>query len=357
MKSFLLKTKNDFLGIGDEYPIRINCNVGINDVARYEYEIGKIDTIFQSEKTTPDLMMDLSTVHVQKPLYKYLIDNYNAAVGTVPVYQVFDKSKGISKKQFLDYLRLLAKTGISFFTLHLTADLDFFESAKKTRGIPITSRGGSIILSDSLINHRKNNIIIACLNEIVEIVLEHDVAISLGATFRPAGIKDACDLVHIMETKRQLEYCKYLQSKGVKVIIENIGHIDLDKSKQHFELLREFEAPIMPLGPLATDNAIGFDHIASAIGASFSSYFGCTHIINSITPSEHTSSNFSIDDVILGIRTAKITAHSINLLKFEKYRQIDNDIYAERVGSKSCLLNEQNCSRCSIYCPLKFNTN
>lgn len=357
MKSFLLKTKDGFLGIGNEYPIRTNCNIGINEISFYEYEIDKINTIFHNKETYPDIMMDLSTIYTQKPLYKYLIENFNIAVGIVPVYQIFDSKKGISKKKFLDYLELLAKTGISFFTLHFTADIEFLELAKKTRGIPMTSRGGSIVLSDSLINKRKENIIITCLDEIIEILLKYDVAISLGTTFRPAGIKDSCDCIHIMETKKQLEYCKYLQSKGVKVIIENIGHIDLDNLKQHFELLREFQAPIMPLGPLVTDNAIGFDHIASAIGASFSSYFGCTHIINSITPNEHISSNFSIEDIILGIRTAKIVAHSINLLKFEETKQIDYKIYDERTHLKSCLLHEKDCSRCSVYCPLKFNTN
>ena len=355
MKSFLLKTKSAFLGIGEKYPIRTNCNIGINEISCYEYEIDKINTIFQSKETTPDLMMDLSTISMKNPLYKYLIDNFEIAVGTVPVYQIFDERKGILKKKFLDYLELLAESGMSFFTLHFTADIDIYELAKKTRGIPITSRGGSIVLSDTLINKERENIIAGCIDEIVDIALKHDVAISLGTTFRPAGIKDSCDIVHITETKRQLEYCKYLQSKGVKVIVENIGHIDLDNLKKHSELLHKFGAPIMPLGPLATDNAIGYDHIASAIGSSFSSYLGNSHIINCITPTEHTSSNFSIEDIIVGIRTAKIVAHSINLLKFEEYKQIDYNIYDERVRSKSCLLNEKDCSRCSIYCPLKFN--
>jgi len=355
MKSFLLKTKNGSLGVGDKYPIRINCNIGINEVSCYEYEIDKINTIFSNKETHPDLMMDLSTITTEKPIYKYLIDNFEVVVGTVPVYQVFNKEKGVLKKKFLDYLEFLAEVGVSFFTLHFTADMDIYELAKKTRGIPVTSRGGSIVLSDTLINQGKENIIAACIDEIIDIALNNDVAISLGTTFRPAGIKDSCDIVHIMETKRQLEYCKHLQSKGVKVIVENIGHVDIDSLKKHSELLREFGAPIMPLGPLITDNAIGYDHIASAIGASFSSYFGSTHIINCITPTEHMSSYFSIEDIIVGIRTAKVVAHSINLLKFEEYKQIDYNIYDERVRIESCLLNEQDCSRCSIYCPLKIN--
>jgi phosphomethylpyrimidine synthase len=113
----------------------------------------------------------------------------------------------------------------------------------------------------------------------------------------------------------------------------------------------------MPLGPLVTDNAIGYDHIASALGASFSSYFGCTNIINCITPNEHSSSDLGTEDIIAGIRAAKIAAHSVNLLKFDEYKQIDNNIYERRAGSMSCLMNGNSCSRCSPHCPLKFTGN
>ena len=33
-------------------------------------------------------------------------------------------------------------------------------------------------------------------------------------------------------------------------MIENVGHISLDKLTKHAELLKESNAPIMPLGPL-----------------------------------------------------------------------------------------------------------
>jgi phosphomethylpyrimidine synthase len=351
MNSFLLKTKSRLLGIGKEYPIRVNCNVGTNKANDYKKEIKKINTIFLNKETTPDIMMDLSIIKNKTSLSMYIIDNFNVAVGSVPAYTIFDGESGISKNKLFDFIIEQAEYGVAFFTLHFTANLSFYDIAVKNRGIPITSRGGSIILSDSIINKRADNILIENIDEIISLALKYNFAISLGTTFRPAGIKDACDEIHISETKEQLKICKYLQSKGVNVVVENIGHIDLLQLQNHAKLLKEFDAPIMPLGPLPTDNAVGYDDIASAIGASFAAYFDCCHIINSITPNEHLTPNFKIQDVMHGIRAAKIAAHCINVLKFNGYREIDNKIYESRAKAKLCL---ENCNRCGDFCPLKF---
>lgn len=353
LHSFKLKTKKGFIGIGKDYPIRVNCNVGTNRTNSFNSEIEKVNTIFQNKETTPDTMMDLSIVQNKTLLSKYIIDNFEVAVGTIPYYTIFDREKGISKNQLLEYIIEQAENGIAFFTLHFTANLLLYDIAKKNRHIPITSRGGSIILSDSIVNKKTDNVLIENIDEIIEIALKYHIAISLGATFRPAGIIDACDEVHILETEEQLKICQYLQERNVNVIIENIGHIDLMQLQNHFKLLQKFNAPIMPLGPLPTDNAIGYDDIASAIGASFAAYFNCCHIINSITPNEHLTSNFTIEDVIRGIKAAKVAAHCINILKFNEYREIDNEIYESRANTKLCL---KNCSRCDDFCPLKLNT-
>jgi len=351
MKSFKIKTKAGFLGVGNDYPIRVNCNVGTNTTNAFVDEIKKINAIFQSKETTPDMMMDLSITQNNDKVSKYIIDNYNIAVGTIPYYTVYNKINGISKSQLLESIIDLAEIGISFLTLHFTANLPLYELALKNREIPTTSRGGSLILSDCLINKRDENILLESIDDIIAIALKYSIAISLGTTFRPAGINDACDTVHILETEEQLELCKYLQSKGVNVIVENIGHIDLLQLKRHAELLKKFEAPIMPLGPLPTDNAIGNDDIASAIGASFAAYYGCCHIINSVTPNEHSTSSFTTQDIIKGIEAAKIAAHCVNILKFRECREVDENIYKARANTKSCL---ENCNRCDEFCPLKL---
>lgn len=151
------------------------------------------------------------------------------------------------------------------------------------------------------------------IDEIAEIVLQSGVAISLGSTFRPANIFDACGEVHIKETQAQLEVSRYLHQNGVKVMVENVGHIGLDKLEEHSSLLRRFEAPIMPLGPLPTDDAIGMDHVDNAIGAAFAAYWDCAHIINAVTRQEHTGVPISVDDAIEAIKSARLAAHAVNV--------------------------------------------
>ena len=354
MDSFILKSKFGGLGVGENYPIRVNCNIGINCISEYHREIDKIDSIFNS-KFVPDIMMDLSTIKINEPLYEYIINEKKIPVGTVPTYTLFEKNKGFDKIKLLDSIEDQAYKGVSFFTLHFTATPDLYEIAKKNRKIPVTSRGGGLVLFDSVFNKRDGSLLIELFDDIVNIALNHDILISLGTTFRPAGIIEARDEVHIKETIKQLEICKKLRLLGVKVMLENFGHIDLIELEKHVEIIKEFNVPIMPLGPIPTDIAIDNDHIAAAIGASFSCFWGIAHIINSISPFEHSKSDITINDTIKAIETAQLAAHIVNLTRFSKCRDKDINILNERSKTRSCIMdNSIACNRCSDKCPLKL---
>ena len=253
-----------------------------------------------------------------------------------------------------DYLLELCENGISFVTIHFTANEHLLEIAKRDRKIACTSRGGGLCLYDIHINKREQNIFYEHIDEIAEIAKECDIAISLGATFRPANIFDACDAVHLQETKEQLHICNYLQSKGVKVMVENIGHISLSKLEEHAHLLKQFEAPIMPLGPIPTDSAINEDHISAAIGAAFASYWGAADVINCITRYEHSNDELDVNVILEAIRTMKVVAHSIDVAKGrDEAMAVDREVSDERSCEKSCLIGNERCNRCRNYCPLK----
>ena len=53
----------DGLPIGGNSPIRINCNVGCNNISDIESEISKLKFI-QSCNELPDMMMDLSLIEL-----------------------------------------------------------------------------------------------------------------------------------------------------------------------------------------------------------------------------------------------------------------------------------------------------
>ncbi|MCK9163898.1 MAG: phosphomethylpyrimidine synthase ThiC [Bacteroidales bacterium] len=355
MNPVKLKFKGGQLLIGDGYPIIVNCNVGVNHKEKYLNEIRKIDDLFADCNTHPDTMMDLSICSIKQSIAKYIITKYNIPVGIVPAYTVYSKEEGIDKYKLLDNIEKSAEEGIAFMTMHFTADQDIYQIAKKNRNIPTTSRGGGIVLSDKIINKRTDNVYISNIDKIICLAKKYSFVISLGATFRPAGIIDACDEAHIKETLKQIELSKYIQERGVDVIVENVGHIGIDNIINHSKLLREANSPIMPLGPTPIDSAIGYDHIASAIGAAFMGYCNCAHIINAISPSEHLRSGFDIGDMKNGIIAAKIAAQTINVTRFDNSMMVESQIYTKRSENKSCFITPNiSCSRCSKICPLKI---
>lgn len=349
--TFELKNRGKGLLIGANTSTKVNCNIGINHPSYLKAETHKLCSIFENNQC-PDMFMDLSTIQLDRPLYKTIITSSQCPVGTVPTY-LLPMNQRISQEDALDLLKKQADDGISFFTLHFTASLDLLKLACKYRKIPVTSRGGGMLLHNMQI-YKDGNIWKRLLPQIIDLAQRYDIAISLGSTFRPAGIVDACDEVHIKETQKQIELCKLLQQENVKVIIENIGHIDIQKIKEHSNLLKQFNAPIMPLGPLPIDSAFGLDSLAAAIGASCLGVFNCCHIVNCITAAEHKDSFPSISDTLEAIRYAKLAAHIIDVAKGIGV-DIDNEVYNERANKHCCIIDGISiCERCNSYCPLKL---
>lgn len=345
-----LKSHASILKVGELHQVRINCNVGANTPEQIYYERERLKAIKKSNQF-PDTFMDLSIGHHDEPLYKDIIREFGCPTGVVPAYG-FPSSRITSQQDALDILKMLADDGIAFFTLHLTANRDLLEIAKRTRKIPVTSRGGAIVLKQAM-DSNSENIWVSILPQIVDLAKEYGIVISLGSTFRPAGIDEACDEVHLRETEEQLKYCKLLQKEGVQVMVENVGHIALNRLEEHCKRMRQFDAPIMPLGPLPTDCAEDEDHVAAAIGASMMGYWNCAHIINCVTKSEHTKSFFTIEEALEAIRTAKLAAHIIDVARGINSEK-DTEMLNKRAENRSCIIEDgRDCHRCSMYCPLK----
>ena len=345
-----LKSHSGDLKVGESQPLRVNCNVGANTPEQIVYERERLKAIKESNQQ-PDTFMDLSIGQYEKPLYKEIVSEFGCPVGVVPAY-TFPTTLPITQEYALDTLRRLADDGLSFFSLHLTAKKDLLDFAKRTRKIPVTSRGGAIVLMRS-IDDNSENIWVSILPQIIDLAKEYGIVISLGTTFRPAGVDEACDEVHLRETEEQLKLCRMLQAKGVQVMVENVGHIGIDRLEKHCGLLRQFNAPVMPLGPLPTDCAENEDHIAAAIGATMMGYWNCAHIINCITRSEHTKSFFSIEETLEAIRTARIAAHIIDVARGINLEG-ETEMLDKRAKNHCCIVGEgRECHRCSMYCPLK----
>ena len=301
------------------------------------------------------MMMDLSLYRAEIPLYKHIQEILNISVGTVLAYIPFSKEKGLEWSECMNYLIQLGKDKVNFVTIHFTANAELLEIARRDREMPVTSRGGAMCLYDIEMNSRKRNLFMEHIDEIIAIAKQYDMTISLGATFRPSNIFDACDEVHTKETEEQLQICRYLQKEGVNVMVENVGHISLDKIEKHANLLRQFNAPIMPLGPIPTDTAIEQDHISAAIGAAMLCYHGCADIINCVTRKEHTGEEITSDVMIESIKAMKIVAQTINVYRgFEDAIENEKSVNRQRAENRSCVIDNGQCGRCHNVCPLKL---
>ena len=71
-------------------------------------------------------------------------------------------------------------------------------------------------------------------------------------------------------------------------MIEGPGHVPLHLVQSQIQGIKRLTdgAPLYVLGPLTTDCAPGYDHIAGAIGGALAAYFGADFLCY-LTPAEH----------------------------------------------------------------------
>ena len=115
---------------------------------------------------------------------------------------------------------------------------------------------------------RKKNPLYEHYDRLLDIAKEYDVTLSLGDGLRPGCLADATDKAQLHELKVLGELTKRAWAKGVQIIVEGPGHLPLNAIKKNVRLQQKYcaGAPFYVLGPLVTDVASGYDHIAGAIG-------------------------------------------------------------------------------------------
>lgn len=351
-----LKKRNGFVKVGKNKRTLVNCLIGANELVDYEYEIKKIDSILNiSEK--PDIVSDLSTKRrkISESIWYKIVKDTPFVAATLPIYLVSKNSNKIDSSELLDIIIEQMENGVGMITIHPTANKQTFEYCKN-RMIPITSRGGGIVIQDLILrDFLEDNVYLKILPEIIKYAQKHNVCISLGATFRSGNIFDSNDKAQIAEIKNQIELGKMISKSNVGVIIESPGHARPRDIIKISSLLKKEGFPIMPLGPIPTDIAIGMDHIAAAIGATIMGLEGCANIISTVTREEHTGGRPSIESTVESIRTAKIAAHIIDIHRMNDV-DLDMSVANTRSISNTCIFGKETkyCDRCGELCPLRI---
>ena len=243
--------------------------------------------------------------------------NCPVPVGTVPLYQAFEKVNekiaDLSWDVYRDTLIEQCEQGVDYFTIHCGIRLKNVHYALD-RLTGMVSRGGSIISSWCSM-HQQESFLYTHFDDICDICRRYDVAISLGDGLRPGSIHDANDRAQFAELDTMGELVQRAWDKDVQVFIEGPGHVPLQKIRENVEREQEkcHHAPFYTLGPLVTDIAPGYDHITSAIGAALIGWAG-TSMLCYVTPKEHLALP-DLQDVRDGIIAYKIAAHAADIAK------------------------------------------
>lgn len=313
-----MRKKKSYYAIGKGLSTKVNANIGSSPYhIDIEEEISKMNVSIEAGAHS---VMDLSLGSQIKNIRRCILKECPVMVGTVPIYEMgfnlAQKKKDIIDMTIKDYLETVeeqAKEGVDFMTIHSgVVSSSVSRMLNEGRKLNVVSRGGSMLVA--WMNHnRKESPIYEYYDDILDILAEYDVTISLGDGMRPGACDDATDRAQIEELIILGELTQRAWEKGVQVMVEGPGHVPLNRVKLNMEIQKELchNAPFYVLGPLVNDISAGYDHIAGAIGGALAAYSGADFLCY-VTPAEHLKLP-TVEDVREGVIASRIAAFSADL--------------------------------------------
>jgi phosphomethylpyrimidine synthase len=300
--------------IGQPAAIKVNANIGtspfLNDP---DLEVNKAKTAHQAGAHT---VMDLSTGGDLDAIRTRILRATPMPLGTVPLYSVAQKyiAAGedpgkIQAEELFTEIEKQAEQGVDFMTLHCGVTSQAAAMAREgDRELGIVSRGGSILARWMEVNEQENPLL-EDYDRLLDICLAHNVTISLGDGLRPGAGPDAGDRAQWEEVIVLAGLAKRARQAGVQVMIEGPGHVPLHLVQSQIQGMKRLcdNAPLYVLGPLPTDIAPGYDHIAGAIGGALAGMAGVDFLCY-LTPAEHLTLP-NEHDVWQGVKASLVAAH------------------------------------------------
>ena len=329
--------KVNVIGVGEGLTTKVNVNIGTSATV-YDLDMEK-EKARVAVKYGSDTIMDLSTGgDIGKVRTALMEASEPLPFGTVPTYQAWidgvKRHKGLPPEDlFFKVIENQLEDGVDFMTIHAGITRDLASSmVKGDRLAPTVSRGGAMLAAWMLENETENPYF-KNWDYLLEIFAKYDAVISLGDALRPGAIADAEDDLQISELTTNARLLEKAREKGVQVMIEGPGHVPIDKIPADVKLMKSLTkgAPYYVLGPLITDIAVGYDHIAAAIGSAIAAAEG-VDLLCYLTPAEHLSLP-NPEQVKEGLIASKIAAHAGDIVKLgEKARKEDDEMSIARAN-------------------------
>ena len=355
------------LGIGKGLRTKVNVNIGSSSSRislEEEVEKARIAGQFGADTIT-DLSMGGDIRAIREAVFRAT----SVPITTVPIYETAADVglESMTSTDLLSTIRAQAAAGVSSMVLHCvdTKILGLLKRQQRISGV--VSKGGSITCAYMHV-HGRENPFIDLFDEILDTFRRYDIVISFGNTARGGGIHDGWDRAQEEELRKNCALGRYARERGVQVIIEGAGgHVRFDKIAPVICSCKQATPfPLFVAGPLPTDIALGYDHIAGCAGASAASAAGADYLCY-ITPSEHLGLP-GPEQVKEGLIAYRIAAHIGDIAKYGR-DGADREMSLRRAafdrdGQFALALDERrardlagdtvNCSMCGDFCAIRL---
>ena len=365
-------------GIGEGLRTKVNASIGTSsDIVDIDIEVEKAR---QAELAGADTLMELSTGGDLVEIRRRVIEATALSVGSVPLYQAFieaaHRDGAVVHMNEDDLFRITAeqaKAGTNFMAIHTGINSETMKRLQNQgRHGGLVSRGGAFMTA-WMLHNEKENPLYAEFDYLCEIMMEHEVTLSMGNGMRAGAIHDATDRAAIQELLINAELADKAHDLGIQVIVEGPGHIPIDEIQANVILQKRVtnRKPFYMLGPLVTDIAPGYDDRVAMIGASLSSSYGADFICY-VTPAEHLALP-TPEEVYEGVISSRIAAHVGDMVKLGKRdddlemgharRDLDwerqyavalNPERARAIRNSRSPADSDACTMCGDYCALKI---
>ena len=262
------------VGIGENLRTKVNATIGTStDINDLDMELEKAKV---AEEAGADTLMELSIGGDLDNIRRTVLANTKKPVGSVPIYQTaveaIEKEGSAIYMEPDDMLKNIekqAKDGIDFMAIHCSVNRETLKRLKREgRKGGLVSRGGSFI-SSWMVHHDVENPLYENYDQVLDIVEEYDVCLSMANAMRAGALTDSTDRAQIQELIVLGELVDRARERGVQTIVEGPGHIPINEIETNINIQKKMckNAPFYMLGPIVTDIAPAYDHIVSAIGA------------------------------------------------------------------------------------------
>lgn len=354
-------------GTGQGLSTKVNVNIGTSGAKIVPDE--EIEKAIIAEHYGADTLSELSMGGSIREIRAGISAVTSLPMTTVPIYETAARYgiNGIDEDKIIRTIAEQVDEGVSSLVIHTINQQQIDQIRKDGRIMGVVSKGGSIVASYMHLNSIENPHI-SHFDEILAILHERDVVLSLGNSLRSGCIHDPRDPAQEKELAENIRLARIARDAGVQTIIEwSGGHVRADRIVENIRYYKErSEFPLFVAGPLPIDVAVGHDHIAGCVGASLASGHGADYLCY-LTPSEHLGLP-TPEQVREGLISFKIAAHIGDSMKYGPAKQDNNLARCRRAmdwdgqfknaidgeGARSLRTDSGPCTMCGDFCAIRL---